>query len=829
MEHRPPNPLPPTPAPMTIAAHPPPPLPPPSSSNALTAELPSIKTLLEALPAIQQPQFDPSLKITWARDVLFLADRAHHLHLTLTTQGGTVPSLTDPIIGPMPFSALDPDLAQMLNAAVPMVLSIASPFPPGQPHSSSTSSQMEAWQAEAVYMRALFQSTGAFPAHIAHNPKSAFRDFETAARGGYAGAWFRLGRDYETFGDLKHARECFERGARLGVESCLYRIGMAHLLGQLNLPANPTTALPILHRAAVLSSLECPQPAYVYALLLLSEFASITIPPSTFASLKALTTYPPPSTPSLNDPPLIPHGSSPHLESRTHLERSAYLHYPPAQYKLGHAYEFADPPFYFDPLLSVQYYSLASQSGEVEADMALSKWFLCGSTGGAPIASSGDDSSGHFDKDESLALTFAQKASARNLPSGHFAMGYYAEVGIGQTPNIDTAIHYYTLAASLGNTDAQSRLDALKSTNNAPIDKSVHQQRLERSRTQASRRAEEEAVSPPFEGRTFPRMKEAHQQAQRKDTLVPPVPHSATLAPPPSYTSNAYANAPHSAGPTAGGGYPRTSSPPQSYGQQQQYPQQPYPPQGGAGGRRPQHQQHHPRPSRDSSQVVDLVRKNSVASSYIPLSSAAQSIANTAPGPAPTVSHGSGRMSQVYPHQQQQQGYHQGRPSSRPTSAGGPNPNRISMAPNYGGGGGRTQSPARQSMYPMGGGGGGGRQQSPGPGYGGGGGGYGGGRQSPAYGGGGGGGGGGYGGGGPGRQGKLSIGVDDGVPPVPPVPSGYGANPTTLTDTGPTPTPHPSTVATPGQTQTPGKKHPATFAEMGIQGAKAEDKECVIM
>ncbi|EAU89084.2 hypothetical protein CC1G_13357 [Coprinopsis cinerea okayama7 len=211
------TPLPPTPAPMTIAAHPPPPLPPPSSSNALTAELPSIKTLLEALPAIQQPQFDPSLKITWARDVLFLADRAHHLHLTLTTQGGTVPSLTDPIIGPMPFSALDPDLAQMLNAAVPMVLSIASPFPPGQPHSSSTSSQMEAWQAEAVYMRALFQSTGAFPAHIAHNPKSAFRDFETAARGGYAGAWFRLGRDYETFGDLKHARECFERGARLGV------------------------------------------------------------------------------------------------------------------------------------------------------------------------------------------------------------------------------------------------------------------------------------------------------------------------------------------------------------------------------------------------------------------------------------------------------------------------------------------------------------------------------------------------------------------------------------------------------------------------------------
>lgn len=45
------------------------------------------------------------------------------------------------------------------------------------------------------------------------------------------------------------------------------------------------------------------------------------------------------------------------------------------RYKLGHCYEFAEPhpPFGFDPLMSVQYYSLASQAGEAEADMALSK------------------------------------------------------------------------------------------------------------------------------------------------------------------------------------------------------------------------------------------------------------------------------------------------------------------------------------------------------------------------------------------------------------------------------------------------------------------------
>ena len=146
-------------------------------------------------------------------------------------------------------------------------------------------------------------------------------------------------------------------------------MGMAHLLGQLGLPANPQLALPLLHRAALLSSLETPQPAYVYALLLLSEFTSIApLPPSLFA-------------------PYIPPGSSPTLEARKHLERAAYLHFPAAQYKLGHAYEFAEPPFGFDPLLSVQYYSLASQAGEVEADMALSKWFLCGSGAGAFLLS----------------------------------------------------------------------------------------------------------------------------------------------------------------------------------------------------------------------------------------------------------------------------------------------------------------------------------------------------------------------------------------------------------------------------------------------------------
>jgi TPR repeat protein len=193
-------------------------------------------------------------------------------------------------------------------------------------------------------------------------------------------------------------------------------MGMAHLMGQLGLPPNPELGVPLMHRAATLATVTSPQPAYVYGLLLVDQFAQLTVPSHFFA-------------------PFIPPGSAPAEEARKHLERAAYLAFAPAQYKLGHAYEFAQPPFPFDPLLSVQYYSLASQQGEVEADMSLSKWFLCGAEGA-------------FEKDEALAYTFAEKAARKGLPSAEFAMGYYAEVGVGGPKDLDIARKWYSRVSS---------------------------------------------------------------------------------------------------------------------------------------------------------------------------------------------------------------------------------------------------------------------------------------------------------------------------------------------------------------------------------------------
>ena len=69
--------------------------------------------------------------------------------------------------------------------------------------------------------------------------------------------------------------------------------------------------------------------------------------------------------------------------------------------------------------------------------MALSKWFLCGAEGA-------------FEKDEALAYTFAEKAARKGLPSAEFAMGYYAEVGMGGPKDLQASVKWYKWVCAFG-------------------------------------------------------------------------------------------------------------------------------------------------------------------------------------------------------------------------------------------------------------------------------------------------------------------------------------------------------------------------------------------
>ena len=141
-------------------------------------------------------------------------------------------------------------------------------------------------------------------------------------------------------------------------------------------PRQPRTRRPPPPPRCHLASTDVPQPIYVYGLLL-GEF-QVTIPPSLFT-------------------PYIPPTSTPLPEARKHLEHQ----------------------------------------GEVEADMALSKWFLCGADGA-------------FEKDEALAYTFAEKAARKGLPSAEFAMGYYAEVGVGGLKDLQASVKCYKRVRAFG-------------------------------------------------------------------------------------------------------------------------------------------------------------------------------------------------------------------------------------------------------------------------------------------------------------------------------------------------------------------------------------------
>lgn len=165
--------------------------------HALTAPIPSIATLHASLPTIQNPNHDPALRLAWARDVLFLVDKQQENATSTDTPQG-------------PAIITDSQLLRLSQIAVPLVLQIAA-----APQGGIT-------VAEAIYYRATFAASGAYPEHVPMNPKVAFRDFEAAARGGYPSAWFKLGRDYENFKNDSHAKECFERGVKMGSESCLY-------------------------------------------------------------------------------------------------------------------------------------------------------------------------------------------------------------------------------------------------------------------------------------------------------------------------------------------------------------------------------------------------------------------------------------------------------------------------------------------------------------------------------------------------------------------------------------------------------------------------------
>jgi TPR repeat protein len=127
------------------------------------------------------------------------------------------------------------------------------------------------------------------------------------------------------------------------------------------------------------------------------------------------------------------------------LAQAAELGYAPSAYRLGECYEYGKMGCPQDPALSIHYYNIAAQQNHRDACFALTAWYLVGSPGVLP-------------QSDTEAFLWAQKAADAGLSKAMYAVGYFLEVGIGTTPNMQEAISNYKRAAELGDKRAAQRL-----------------------------------------------------------------------------------------------------------------------------------------------------------------------------------------------------------------------------------------------------------------------------------------------------------------------------------------------------------------------------------
>ncbi|KIW28710.1 uncharacterized protein PV07_08348 [Cladophialophora immunda] len=272
----------------------------------------------------------------------------------------------------------------------------------------------------AEFMRGMWLEFGKFGHRV--DKKEAFYCYTRAAEKGYVRADYRIGMQFESSNDALKAIRYYQKGADAGDSAACYRLGMMTLLGQHGQAQNFERGLNLIYMSAQTADENAPQGAYVFGMLQAQQMPQIQIPDQ-----------------------FLPRDIA---GAKVNIEKAAYLGFAKAQVKMGSAYELCELGCSFDPALSLHYNVLAARQGEPEAELAISKWFLCGHEG-------------LFEKNEEIAFTYAQRAALSGFPTAQFALGYYYEVGIYVPVNFEQAKEWYRKASQSGNQDATGRIDAI--------------------------------------------------------------------------------------------------------------------------------------------------------------------------------------------------------------------------------------------------------------------------------------------------------------------------------------------------------------------------------
>ncbi|KAF8078220.1 hypothetical protein FPV67DRAFT_1464634 [Lyophyllum atratum] len=276
---------------------------------------------------------------------------------------------------------------------------------------------------EAQFFLANCYGTGALGLQVDH--ERAYHLYLQAAKQNHAAASYRVAVCNEigagTRRESPRAAAFYRKAASLGDTPAMYKLGMILLGGLLGEQKNPREAINWLKRAAEQADVD--NPHALHELALLHE-----VPNST----------------------LVPYDPA---YARNLFTQAAQLGYTPSQFKLGQCFEYGSLTCPVDPRRSIAWYTKAAEKGDSEAELALSGWYLTGSEG-------------VLKQSDSEAYLWARRAANKGLSKAEYAVGYYAEVGIGIKQDIEFAKRWYMRAAAQGNKRAMNRLTEMKRMGN---------------------------------------------------------------------------------------------------------------------------------------------------------------------------------------------------------------------------------------------------------------------------------------------------------------------------------------------------------------------------
>jgi TPR repeat protein len=209
--------------------------------------------------------------------------------------------------------------------------------------------------------------------------------------------------------DFPKAVQWYRRAATLGDTAAMFKIGVVLLKGLLGEQKNVAEAINWLKRAAERADKDTPHA--------LHELAGLYDTGNTAPEIRNK----------------IVADDSYALEL---LERAAALGYKFSQFRLGQAYEYGHLGLDIDNRLSITWYTRAAAQGEHQAELALSGWYLTGAAG-------------ILEHNDTEAYLWARKAAVSEPPlaKAMFAMGYFAENGIGCPASMEDAKKWYGRAA----------------------------------------------------------------------------------------------------------------------------------------------------------------------------------------------------------------------------------------------------------------------------------------------------------------------------------------------------------------------------------------------